>query len=269
MNTNTKKIIGIFGTIVIILVIVLAIYSTIDNDNSSEDKHRTGDKSLFLFFEKDVDAKTLTLIDMPSWANDLNWNDIELIEDVGNAILPNGIIQEGDIISNCTGNISIIYKPNEQPLGEYDFLGLTNDYPELDFIIDYYYTAEATYIDIEIKQSNLTYTYFEDTENKCAEWIKQSPCWNLSDLKTNTTQLTDDEINETINTIHNAGFMSLNDTYGVQDELQRYYTYTLSVTMGEKEKQVIFLSYPDGPTMPDAFITVRDYLVQLVNYKFT
>jgi len=58
-------------------------------------------------FLPDNTNKTITLIDFNpgDFVNYLTWNDI--VVTIGNATLPTGLINEGDVITNCSGVIKI------------------------------------------------------------------------------------------------------------------------------------------------------------------
>ncbi|MEW5803572.1 MAG: dockerin type I domain-containing protein [bacterium] len=139
---------------------------------------------------------------------------------------------------------------------------------ENQFSLTYHYTAEATYCDVKISQSELMYTYFGEIE-KCRYWIAQSPCWSQEDLETVRTTLSSDEINEVISLIRQTGFMDLEGTYGGAGQGGRYYPYTLSVKLDEREKEVVYQSFPDASPRPVAFVKVENKIIELVRMKFT
>lgn len=138
---------------------------------------------------------------------------------------------------------------------------------DLLFSASYLYTAEATYQEIKINQSKLTFTYFEDTSNKCVNWIQQSPCWGKKDLITKEIILSEKEISDLTNLIKKTGFMDLNNTYGGAGEYQRYYPYKLSVSIADKTKEVIYQSFPGASAMPKAFEEVKKQLNDLTSRK--
>lgn len=135
-------------------------------------------------------------------------------------------------------------------------------------LIEYLFTAEATYDKIEIDQSRLIYTYFEDTENRCAQWIAQEPCWTEKDLKTRETNLTDREINDLIELIHQTGFLQLDKSYGGASERQRFYPYSLMVQLGNEKKEVTYQSYPGSTPAPEAFQILANKLHELIRKSF-
>ncbi len=134
--------------------------------------------------------------------------------------------------------------------------------------IEYLFTAETTYEKIQVSQTRLVYTYFEDRNNKCAEWIAQSPCWADEDLKTQEADLTEEEVGDLIDLIRQTNFMQLKDIYGGAAEGQRYYAYTLMVQLGGKQKEVLYQSFPENEPRPEGFQRLSDRLHELVHQKF-
>ena len=136
--------------------------------------------------------------------------------------------------------------------------------------VSYFYTAEATYTKIEINQSKLIYTYFPQdvAQEKCKDWLVQAPCWKEEDLKTKEAILSDDEINGMIKLIEQTNFINLESSYGGAGPLQRYYSYKIFVKLGEKEKDVVYQSFPGASPEPEAFKEIKEKLLELVSDKF-
>ena len=134
--------------------------------------------------------------------------------------------------------------------------------------IVYHFTAETTYENIEINQNKLTYTFFADTENKCAHWVAQNPCWTENDLQTKETNLTESEINALASLIRQTDFMKLGNTYGGAPEGERYYAYTLKVKLGDEAKEVVYQSFPGAGSKPEAFEKLEHHLHELIQAKF-
>lgn len=137
-----------------------------------------------------------------------------------------------------------------------------------DLSIVYLFTAEATYDRIEINQNKLIYTYFDDVDNKAANWIRQEPVWTQNDLKTKETTLAENQLEDLIELIHQTNLMQLKNTYGGASSDQRYYPYSLSVSLGKEKKKVIYQSFPDAEPMPDAQKVIIDRLHELVKTNF-
>ncbi len=134
--------------------------------------------------------------------------------------------------------------------------------------IDYLFTAEATYDKIQVRQSRLIHTYFEDADGKCTMWMAQVPCWTDQDLKTQETDLTEKEISDLIELIHQTSFMQLKNIYGGAPEGQRFYAYTLGVQLEDEKKEVLYQSFPESESMPEGFQRLSDRLHELVTQKF-
>jgi hypothetical protein len=112
MKKLTKIIVG--GIIVISLILASVViyinYSTLGWD--SYPAH------FVMYCEKDSANKTLRVTDVekPSY---YKWNEIEVI--MGNATLPIGTINTGDLITNCSGVVKLVYNPSATLLGEWNF----------------------------------------------------------------------------------------------------------------------------------------------------
>jgi hypothetical protein len=133
--------------------------------------------------------------------------------------------------------------------------------------VTYIFTTEATFTGIEVSQDTLSYTFFDDEPNKCVQWVRQEPCWTQQDLKTENAALSPGDIQTLLALIQQVGFMELSDTYGNAPPGQRYYPYTLEVTLGEAKKEVIYQSFPEAPPMPEAMAKIIDRLERLVKEK--
>jgi hypothetical protein len=112
MKNITKIIVGII-VIVILVSVSVGIWLYINTGWDGLPGH------FVMGCEKDLINKTLRVIivEKPSF---FNWSDIELIK--GNATFPTGFIDLGDMISNCSGEVTLVYKPYEMLLGEWPFL---------------------------------------------------------------------------------------------------------------------------------------------------
>ncbi len=49
----------------------------------------------------------------------INWEDHEVCS--GEAILPTGLVSEGDTIQNCRGNVALRHIPTNSLMGAFDF----------------------------------------------------------------------------------------------------------------------------------------------------
>lgn len=134
---------------------------------------------------------------------------------------------------------------------------------DAELFLEYSFTAETIYQRIRIEHSDLLYTYFDDVEGECSQWLEQTPCWIEKDLTTREVHLSSSEMSDLIGLIEQTGFLKLEDTYGGAEPNQRHYSHRLFVRLGEREKEVIYQSFPDASPMPEAFSRVMDRLFDL------
>jgi hypothetical protein len=66
-----------------------------------------------------MDKTTATLTVQKIYNASLNWGDHEICS--GNANLPSGLIREGDVVHNCSGNVAFRHIPTNTLIGAYDF----------------------------------------------------------------------------------------------------------------------------------------------------
>ncbi len=81
--------------------------------------------------------------------------------------------------------------------------------------------------------------------------------------QTKNKKLTSYQLDKLQKLIQTSGFMNLAAEYGARNN-QRYYPYSISVTLGKKENKVIYRSNPTSGGSPEAFRIVEDYLHQLI-----
>jgi len=134
--------------------------------------------------------------------------------------------------------------------------------------VRYHFTAEATYQEIEVAGTKLSFTYFEDIQHRCEHWLEQRPCWTPADLTTKEATLYEDEVRDLRNLIEKSKFMDLDEVYGGAPRHQRYYAYRLSVELGGITKEVTYQSFPEAPAPPEAFEAVRKRLFEIVAARF-
>ena len=139
--------------------------------------------------------------------------------------------------------------------------------PQASLSVSYLFTAEATYNKIEVNQAKLSYTYFEDPEGKCAQWVEQSPCWTEQELRTREARLSDGDLADLIALIQQTNFMRLSNTYGGAASAQRYYRHTLQVKLDAVEKTVVYQSFPEAEPMPEGMSMLIDRLHELVKAR--
>jgi len=66
-----------------------------------------------------MDKSTRTLKVQKIYENDIKWDDHEICS--GTAALPTGPIKEGDIVTNCKGNVAVRHVPSNTLLGGFNF----------------------------------------------------------------------------------------------------------------------------------------------------
>ena len=81
---------------------------------------RTGVKAkseVPLSLAMDKSSKTLTVQKL--YENNLKWEESEICS--GDAMLPSGTIKEGDVITDCNGNVALRHIPSNVLFGAYNF----------------------------------------------------------------------------------------------------------------------------------------------------
>jgi hypothetical protein len=128
-------------SIVIVIVVVALVFWVINNppennifDENKSNDNGTSDDSVedndsndnflemitpVVSFEKDKYNKTITIISIEN-GTDLYWNNVELVS--GTAVLPNGTIDVGDIITECIGILDFNWKPTNEIFLHCEFL---------------------------------------------------------------------------------------------------------------------------------------------------
>lgn len=132
-----------------------------------------------------------------------------------------------------------------------------------DLALHYFSSSESTYTDIKLEQGQLTYTYFEDTDNRCAQWFKSTPCWTSTDLKTITAPLdadTETELRKLITeqASMNQARIALSSAEPPPNE--RFYSEKLDIRLGTQEQQLNYRSRPDAPPKPESFQQIEQLL---------
>lgn len=132
-----------------------------------------------------------------------------------------------------------------------------------DLALHYFTSTEGSYTDIKLEQGQLTYTYFEDTENRCAQWFKSTPCWTQADLKTVSAPL-DAETETALRNLLNK--QKLIDqapaalTAAESSPTERSYSEKLDLRLGIHKQQLIYRSRPDAPPKPESFQQIEQLL---------
>ena len=71
-----------------------------------------------IYFSVDNETKTLTVTNI-NFDDHVNWSDIYILN--GNATLPTGNVDLGDVITNCSSKICLVWEPTDTVLGYWDF----------------------------------------------------------------------------------------------------------------------------------------------------
>ena len=66
-----------------------------------------------------MDKNTKTLTVQKIYEDDLKWEEHEICS--GTATLPSGQIKEGDVVTNCKGNLALRHIPSNTLIGGFDF----------------------------------------------------------------------------------------------------------------------------------------------------
>lgn len=115
MEKETKEL------MILIVGLMLAVIIIIGLVNSNEPVKKTcTDKPFSL--ESDLDNRTLTVSSIDTSCDNLNWENVVVDKGINAAIIfPTGGIKIGDIITNCSGEIVLIWEPTKVKVGVYFF----------------------------------------------------------------------------------------------------------------------------------------------------
>ena len=107
--------------IIIIIVIVIAVSAFLLSTRwIAEETYKSARDALppMVFdLQENLTEKTLTVVEV---YQNLSWSDITIIE--GSAVLPEGYIEVGDVITNCQGCIEYMVKGSSATIGTACFL---------------------------------------------------------------------------------------------------------------------------------------------------
>ena len=101
-----------FLTGVFALFLIFILLGRFDAKEEKETKNRPS-----AVFTMDKSNKILTV--QKIYEDNLKWSEHEICS--GNASLPTGLIKEGDIITNCNGNVAIRHIPSNTLFGGFNF----------------------------------------------------------------------------------------------------------------------------------------------------
>ena len=127
-------------------------------------------------------------------------------------------------------------------------------------------TGESFYTEIALANGILSYTYFEDTTGRCAQWVKSSPCWQQSDLKTISMALTTEDLDNLYAVVKDSGILTLKRaTFGDAKAGQRHYDQCLEVSIDGTSKKLVYQHFPGASKKPEAFARLETALLAYAN----
>jgi hypothetical protein len=118
MNQETKNNIKIISLLIVVFIILYFLHVTIGDrfeDQYSGSSNNGGTNIVFL---TDLTSKTLTVSDIHSQRT-CHWSEVVIAS--GNATLPVGSIDVGDIITNCEGNLVLKWEDTGIEICSKDF----------------------------------------------------------------------------------------------------------------------------------------------------
>jgi hypothetical protein len=129
------------------------------------------------------------------------------------------------------------------------------------FFLRFLATGESFYNEIKLEDGILSHTYFEDTDQRCEQWVQSRPCWTENDLKTRSMHLSDKEIDKIYTALSDSAILDITEnTLGGAKKGQRFYAQHLELRIGSIEKHLIYQSFPDASKKPAAFQRIEDLL---------
>jgi hypothetical protein len=108
MYDETKNNIKIIVLLLVVFIILYFLHITIGDrfENQFDDSSYDGETQII--FSVDTINKTLTVTEVYSQGRTLYWPEVSISD--GSATLPSGIIDVGDVISDCEGYLELIWK---------------------------------------------------------------------------------------------------------------------------------------------------------------
>jgi len=118
-SSSVKKLTGIVSFLIVSILISCSLYyyghNTLEN---YYDNHFDNTCYPDIYFIADTENKTLTVTNI-NFYDHVNWSNIYILH--GNATLPTGNVDLGDIITNCSSRICLVWEPTATALGYWDF----------------------------------------------------------------------------------------------------------------------------------------------------
>ncbi|MBJ6610157.1 MAG: hypothetical protein JG718_07340 [Candidatus Thiothrix moscowensis] len=135
--------------------------------------------------------------------------------------------------------------------------------PDRELYLRFLATGESFYSEITLENGILSYTYFANSNNRCAKWVQSSPCWRESDLKTISMALPKEDLDNLYAVANESGIFGIKaDKIGGAKAGQRYYAQHVEARVDGKEKHLIYQSFPGSAQKPEAFHRIETALVE-------
>ena len=119
LNKESENNIKIISLILITLFILYILHVQFGSYFGVEIEGEYDSMDLTLIFEKNLNDKTLTVVEIYPENRDFFWPEISVAS--GSATLPFDIIDIGDIITDCEGYVKLIYEQTGATICEEDF----------------------------------------------------------------------------------------------------------------------------------------------------
>ena len=134
--------------------------------------------------------------------------------------------------------------------------------PADDFYLRFFATGETFYTEITLEHGILSYTYFEDSQKRCTQWLKNTPCWQAEDLKTIHAPLKPTEISALQQIIESNALLNITtENMGKAQKGQRYYAQQLTIHFKNQTKNLTYQSFPNATAKPNGFAQLETALL--------
>lgn len=124
-------------------------------------------------------------------------------------------------------------------------------------------TGETFYQEFKLEGQTFSYTYFDDKEKRCEQWVQSRPCWMEDDLTTVSKTLSEKEIKGLYETMRHSGVLDIAESkLGGAKKGQRFYAQRLEIRMGSSEKVIIYQNFPGASPKPKAFQLMENAMIK-------
>ena len=111
MHDETKNNIKIIVLLIVVFIILYFLHITIGDRFEDQYDESSYEGETHIIFSKDPINKTLTVTEIYSYGRTLHWPEVSIAN--GSATLPYGTIDVGDVITDCEGNLVLIWKDTD------------------------------------------------------------------------------------------------------------------------------------------------------------